>query len=286
MTITPDEEALQTSQREVQRLLGRCLLRIQQYERLIKAIVAGHEMCGPASRINEIRTARAEAAATKTLGTLVGKLLGSYVVSGPGGDVSVDDPVGEERATFGLRFQLSMGAEDYARTQKELAELVMLRNSLVHHFIDQHDLWTLDGCLRARAALEANYRQIDGHCEQLRTWAGWMEETRRQAAEFAQSSAFHELVVNGIHVDGSVHWPHSGAVLWLRQVAAEFAVDGWVPIHTAGRAIQSRAAEQVPAKYGCTTWKQVVHNSGQFDLQYRQIDGQPVACYRERAARA
>ena len=33
---------LQDLQREVQRLLGRCMLRLQQYERLIKAIVAHH----------------------------------------------------------------------------------------------------------------------------------------------------------------------------------------------------------------------------------------------------
>lgn len=35
-------------QREVQRLLGRCMLRLQQYERLLKAIVAHHELAGPA----------------------------------------------------------------------------------------------------------------------------------------------------------------------------------------------------------------------------------------------
>ena len=34
-------------QREVQRLLGRCLLRLQQYERLLKALVAHHELAGP-----------------------------------------------------------------------------------------------------------------------------------------------------------------------------------------------------------------------------------------------
>ena len=34
-------------QREVQRLLGRCLLRLQQYERLLKALVAHHDACRP-----------------------------------------------------------------------------------------------------------------------------------------------------------------------------------------------------------------------------------------------
>jgi hypothetical protein len=59
----------------VQRLLGRCLLRIQQYERLIKAIVAHHEIFGPVSSLDAIRSARIADASTKSLGLLVGKHL-------------------------------------------------------------------------------------------------------------------------------------------------------------------------------------------------------------------
>ena len=33
-------------QREVQRLLDRCMLRLQQYEQLMKAILARHELAG------------------------------------------------------------------------------------------------------------------------------------------------------------------------------------------------------------------------------------------------
>jgi hypothetical protein len=39
---------VQAQQREVQRLLGQCLLRLQQYERLMKAIVAHSNISGPA----------------------------------------------------------------------------------------------------------------------------------------------------------------------------------------------------------------------------------------------
>ena len=42
-------EELQTLQREVQRMLGRCLLRLQQYEKLMKAIVAHHEISASGS---------------------------------------------------------------------------------------------------------------------------------------------------------------------------------------------------------------------------------------------
>lgn len=76
-------------QREVQRVLGRCMLRLQQYERLIKTIVAHHDLTGPAHALASTRAARIADAAGKTLGTLVGRLLGSYAVI-DGTDTSAD----------------------------------------------------------------------------------------------------------------------------------------------------------------------------------------------------
>ena len=81
MTTPPVGGELQASKREVQRLLGRCLLRLQQYEHLIKAIVAHHDIAGPAHALESIRAERIADTATKTLGTLVGYFVGSYVVT-------------------------------------------------------------------------------------------------------------------------------------------------------------------------------------------------------------
>ena len=75
MTTLSTAGALQALQHEVQRLLGRCLLRLQQYEHLIKALVGHHEIEGPAHALESIRAARVADTASKTLGTLVGNLL-------------------------------------------------------------------------------------------------------------------------------------------------------------------------------------------------------------------
>ena len=87
-------------QREVQRLLGRCLLRLQQYERLLKALVAHHELAGPMHSLEGLRDARIQDAATRTLGTLIGRFLDDYVVTegsgreilGPDGQVKFPHP--------------------------------------------------------------------------------------------------------------------------------------------------------------------------------------------------
>ena len=275
------DQELQAQQRDVQRLLGRCLLRLQQYERLMKAVVAHHDLSGPAHALEKIRAARIDDASTKTLGTLVGQLFGSYVIraeTDTGIDTTADEP--EDVPYFAMGYQLTLSAEDFARIRSDLRELVLLRNNLVHHFIDQHDLWSTEGCGTARDALVAADARIDRHMKQLRGWAESMDQARHLAAECIQSDTFRDLVINGISPDGTVDWPAAGIVCALREAANELAVDGWTPVAAAGRWITERSPEQQPNKYGCASWRQVLHESRLFQLRYRDVDGRRAACYR------
>ena len=264
-------------------MLGRCLLRLQQYEKLMKAIVAHHEISAAGSPLASDQEQRIADAASKTLGTLVGTLLGSYVTTDEVEDASEPD-ARDDIISFKVKMSLRMSAEDYDRTQNDLKELVLLRNNLVHHFIDQHDLWSLDGCRGAHDTLTVAYGRIDQRFEQLRGWAEHMDRVRRLAAEFAQSDAFHDLVIHGIAPDGSVDWPAAGIVRALREATAELAVDGWTPVASAGRWIAERLPEHLPAKYGCSSWRQVVHESRLFELRYRDVGGQRAAWYRPKQA--
>jgi len=280
MTANSDE-ALQALQREVQRLLGRCLLRLQQYERLIKAIMADCEISGPAHALEAVRAARMNAAAGKTLGTMVGELLGSYLVTNEV-DTPIQTPTDTSNAHISIGSRLQLSDVDFGRTENDLRELVLLRNNLVHHFIDQHDIGTLEGCRGGRDALIAAYTRIDQHFEELRAWAKDMQEARRALAEVVQSDAFHDLVINGIHPDGTVFWPDAGIVRALREAASELAAEGWTTVAEAGRWIAERYPEQQPTNYGCSSWRHVVHESRFFELQYFEIGGQRVARYREK----
>lgn len=279
LPIQPIDEELQTLQREVQRMLGRCLLRLQQYEQLMKAIVAHHEISASGSPLESNQAERIADAANKTLGMLVGTLLGTYVTSGEQDEVAEPDTP-DNIISFKMKMSLRMSAEDFDTTQNDLKELVLLRNNLVHHFIDQHDLWSLDGCRGAQESLVAAYSRVDQHFEQLRGWAEHMDQARRLAAEFAQSDAFRDLVINGIAPDGSVDWPAAGIIRALCEAADQLAVDEWTPVAIAGRWIAERHPDQLPAKYGCSSWRQVVHESRLFELRYREVNGQRAAWYR------
>jgi len=281
MTIKSDN-ALHAVQLEVERLLGRCLLQLQQYERLLKIIVARHEISASADAVGAVNVERKADTSAKTLGNLVGNLFGSYIVTNEI-ETSIEAAFNRPEAAtaFGMRMHLKLSDADFARTENELRELVLLRNNLVHHFIDQHDIRSLGGCSGAQDALVAAYNRIDQHLEQLRGWAEDMEQSRRAMAELLQTDVLRDFVVNGIAPDGTVHWPAAGVVSYLRTAARELAVDGWAAVDDAGRRITDRYPDQLPAKYGCSSWRQVVHESRIFELRYREVDGKRAAWYRE-----
>ncbi|WP_069040458.1 OST-HTH/LOTUS domain-containing protein [Methyloversatilis sp. RAC08] len=245
----------------------------------MKAVVAHHEISASGSPLESNQARRIADAASKTLGNLVGTLLGTYVTRSEH-EEAVEPDAPDNIISLKIKMSLQMSAEDYDRTQNDLKELVRLRNNLVHHFIDQHDLWNLAGCRGAQESLAAAYSRIDQYFEQLRGWAEHMDQTRRLAAEFAQSDAVINLMLKGIAPDGLVDWPTAGIVCALREAADELAVEEWTPVATAGRWIAERYPEQLPAKYGCSSWRQVIHESRLFDLRYRETNGQRAAWYR------
>ena len=122
-------------QRDVQRLLGRCLLRLQQYEGLLKSILAHHELSGPPAQLQARQAERISDLATTSLGNLAKILFESYVVAQQPGEISVSDDEELKSAepveiTIRTRMTLEMSPDDYANTKQAIKELVELRNAL------------------------------------------------------------------------------------------------------------------------------------------------------------
>src|SRR3546814_4124773 len=163
----PDRDDIATPQREVQRLRGRCLIRIQQYERLLKAICALQEISGSTQTLPHAIGARRAETSDETLGTLIGRLLGGYIIPVGVEPSSGDEDSVEGSAHFNLRMHLSLPRDAYETLKVDLREMVTLRNTLVHHFIDQYDLWAVDGCLRAQDAMNSTYAEIDRQLDPL-----------------------------------------------------------------------------------------------------------------------
>ena len=277
-----DQSEIVEPQRQVQRLLGRCLLRLQQYERLLKGMFTAQELSGTDQTLPHALKAREAEVSDKTLGTLMRRMLRSYFVPEGNEPPIHEQDLGDARVHVHFHMQLNLPLDTYEKLSTDLHELVTLRNNLVHHFIDQHDLWTVDGCFSAQNALTHTYAEIDRHFEQLRTYADYMVEASQKAAEFMGTPAFLDMAVNGIAPDGTIHWPMAGIVSALKNAARELTVDGWVNLDAAARWVSERHPDQTPQKYGCSRWRHVVHESGQFELRRFTHNGQFGGWFRDR----
>ncbi|UVM20057.1 OST-HTH/LOTUS domain-containing protein [Pseudomonas wadenswilerensis] len=263
----------------VQRKLGRCLLRLQQYERQLKAIVAHVELSGAADRLSIIREQKIAYAQNKTMGTLMGILTESFLTPPlPNEEESqIQANVGDQ---IGLRYgcRLEMTAEHYEAMKADLKELVDLRNKLVHHFIERFDLWSESGCQAADGFLEESYETINRHCLNLQCWVKTLFEARAKIASFIQSQSLED-VFDGIRVDGSVDWPGSGICRCLREAETKLAEGGWTRLEAAIRWIGGTYPEQMPKRYGCSSWRHALHESRQFEIRKSQADNKPTAVW-------
>ncbi|WP_255595150.1 OST-HTH/LOTUS domain-containing protein [Lysobacter sp. BMK333-48F3] len=98
-----------------------------------------------------------------------------------------------------------------------------------------------------------------------------------------QSPQFLGMVVNGIGPSGQIHWPVAGIVGALRKAFWKLSIGGWVNLDAAARWVSEHQPEQIPKKYGCSRWRQVIHESEQFELHRFTHNGQFGAWFRERS---
>lgn len=262
-------DALLELQRAVQHKLGGCLLRLQQYELLLKAIVAHTEIAGPAAQLASIREEQIAGARKKTLGGLVSMLTEGYLSKAEAEAVEESEPdvSSDQGIWFSMRYRMELDAERYETTKAELRELVDLRNELVHHLLQRFDLGELGACSAALAYLNQSREIIDAHYLTLREWAEHIDKVRAMAASFMQSPSYTDLLFDGISPDGSVDWPGCGIVRSLRRAEDALGQAGWTELNSAIAWQKEHAPEQAPKRYGCSSWRQVLHESRQFEVK-------------------
>jgi hypothetical protein len=267
----PSEPA-STLQREVQRKLGRCLIHLQQYERLMKALAVDFEIAGPSDELMAIRQKRGETVSRMTLGQLVAELTGTYLQPESPDTVEPEwNPVDSPRICFRMQARMALQPQDYERVVAGLKELVALRNELVHHFLERFDIWSEAGCHGADAYLDAGMAKVDSHYAELRQWAITTDQARSTMGAFIASPVYTDFLFDGIYPDGAVDWPSCGIVRHLRAAEAALAVDGWADLGPVVERMNLMHPEQTLKRYGCTTWRQVLHESRQFTI--RRIQG-------------
>lgn len=295
-----DSTRLAELQRAAQHKLGGCLFRLQQYELLLKAMVANTDLAGEPAQLQALRDARVASVHKTTLGGLVSLFTGGYLrAKDEAAPAEVtDDKSPGDTVRFSFQQRMEMSAERLAAITAELRELVDLRNELVHHLLERFDLGQLDRCEAAVAYLDASRATIDRHYQTLSNWAEQMDKARALAASFMNSDAFKDLLIDGIAPDGQVHRRMSGIVSSLREAEQALAPSGgrahWIELNAAIAWIARQHPDQTPKRYGCSSWRQVLHESREFEVMKKTPAQAPTAgagtttttgtvvCYRSR----
>jgi hypothetical protein len=206
--VTSDvDEVTAERQGDVQRKLGRFLIRVQQYERLLKALVIDSEHEGNVDTMLVFKEERVKRFATKSLGMVVEELTKSYIqLSRPADEETPDDEpdgLGADKPYFRFKAGIEMDAESLVRTKADLENLVELRNGVVHHLIEKFNVWTLDGCDAAIAHIDAAFATVDAAFSSLKQWAHTAEEARALHIQFMQSSEFLNMLTHSVMPDGT-----------------------------------------------------------------------------------
>jgi hypothetical protein len=280
-------DTLATAQREVQRKLGRCMLRLQQVERLLKALVPHISLEGEIKHLQSIQEKQIVCAKTKTLGGLVSMLTGELLSPAlSDAELSDDDPddvddVGE-LGWIKHRHRISMSADDYEKTRMALTNLVDMRNGLVHHFLERFDIGLVSDCHKADAYLDECYAQIDSQLASMQHWTKSMRESIKLTAAYMASQEFADALVHGIMPDGLVHWSRTTIVECLRNAELACAQNGWTLLDSAIAHVRKSEPEQIPTKYHCKTWRQVLKKSEQFEIRedVNPLNGRGQVWYR------
>lgn len=140
---------------QVQRQLGRLLMRFQSLEGRIKSVVMPRFVHAATAGIGDGFRSRNDDVKKAPLGWLKEELLVKYVH--PEGVEPIHEEL--ERAAAKGRFAIQLSVQIpkllYETLVQDMTALHESRNKLVHHFLDEFDVATVSGCIEAKGYLEA-----------------------------------------------------------------------------------------------------------------------------------
>lgn len=256
-------------QHEVQRKLGRSLCQLQTFENLLKVVLTHMELSGPLSNLEGVLQARGETFKNKTLGVLAGSFVGDYLVPFRSERAQTKEDLADTITVPWLSFrsQRETSPEEYEARKRALAEMVALRNELVHHFVERFDLWSEEGCHAASSYLDASHQTILQHYQLLTKTAEMMDNAWQMLASELSKQAFKDCLLYGINPDGSVTWDAAPIVYCLREAESAHAIAGWTELNKAIAFVRQKNRDLIPRRYGCSSWRQVLHESKLFEIR-------------------
>jgi len=251
---------LESHVNEVLRKIGRNILLFQEFEYLLKHIVAKGSFSGFMSEIGSNIEKRTILIQKQTMGQLVGQYLET---TDPEYQDSSNVPEELKEPFFSFKFQTECD-DIYFKTKKDaLAKMVSDRNQLVHHLLQIFNPKSLDSCLQVEQLLDKQRENILCEINELRQKVRVLQEGKKMIAEFILSDEGEKFFKPNPLMQ-------SPLLILLRDIAANTTrADGWASITTAGQLVKQQAPEELALlkeKYGYKSLKALLIATEIFDL--------------------
>lgn len=270
-------------QRQVQRWLGRCMLSLQQSERLLKALLhdadvttvhSGREGEGAAA-FEVSRAFEKERLASMTLGGLVTAFFEGIAADRDPSAGSVKKRVlPDNRLSIRTSFRWPLSGQALEDLQSSMREMVLLRNEWVHHLVERFDLASLEGCAQAVDNLQRGYEKAERFRIELQGIGKGIVEAFEHMAAFWAGPQGQGMLIHGRLPVESTPLLHA-----LRDAVhgSAPADDGTVLLGEVLEKLQALHPNEKPEHYGYKSWPQVIHESRCFGMVRRDAEGHKAA---------
>ena len=266
-------------QRQVQRWMGRCMISLQQSERMLKALLVDSQisMRMPAAAIGPPHITRAYEqgkVANMTLGGLVGLFCSEVMVAEAREEPEVVSEEFPSQLAFDTHFSISVDQAEHVKLIASMREMVQLRNDLVHHLIERFNLTCLEGCADALAFLQSAYERAENFRKQLNQFGEQMLVSRQHIQELLTSKSFLNFLTTG-------KAPLSCTSMMDAMKAAFDACggqkSGFVLLHAYTAWLEQHRPDENYEKYDRVSWAQLIHESGVYRIQRQDTEGNKIA---------
>jgi hypothetical protein len=169
------------------RKIGRNVVNLQRFERMLKLLIVRSNVSGYASELAKIHQDKTEVTSHKTLGLLVKKFLNTVY--------STDDPFSDgpdnalNQIWMSHAFRIRSNADSISKKEVELREVVEERNALIHRWLAEVDFESVDECQQLISRLDAQNDRLTPHFDSLMRQLGDM----RAAQEALRDHLLAEL---------------------------------------------------------------------------------------------
>lgn len=221
---------------EVFRKIGRNLLKFQNIEHLLKAIITTSSFSGFVSELENNFLRRKEDVHTKTMGLLIKQYL-ENTYSDNNQSAKLDSEITE--AYFSTKLSFSADAEYLEMKKQSLQSLVEDRNNLVHHLLLKIDLHSVESCLEMSEYLDHQREKQNVEEEELKSILKNISDAWAELKVFYDSE-------EGLKSIELSFLQSSSVVTALCELSTSIArPDGWALLDNVGRELHTTMPDEI-----------------------------------------